>query len=132
MLRRFSIVCLFSAWLCADGTVLNIAQVFAWARMFAGYVQTCSVSEAAEKAVDPAHPCELCKALQRARQSDQSQPLQAAPAALEKLLLAHSDTTDFVIFSPRPEWPEPLHETPRSRREPVPVPPPRSIACEMS
>ena len=48
------------AWLCANGALLDLVQVFAWSRMFAGYTQTMTVGAALRETFDPAKPCELC------------------------------------------------------------------------
>ena len=44
--RRFAITSLIFAWICANGAVWDAVQVFAWARMFAGYAHTLPVRAA--------------------------------------------------------------------------------------
>ena len=52
MRRKFAVLSLAFAWLCANGAIWDAAQVVAWAKMFAGYAQTLSVSAALEETFD--------------------------------------------------------------------------------
>ena len=126
MPKRLSIVCLLAAWLCADGNLLDVTQVVAWARMFAGYAQTHSIAEAAALTVDPSRPCDLCKAVRRARESSEPGHVPAATAAVQKFLFAQPESAALVLSPPGREWPEWLKKTGPTRSEPVPVPPPRA------
>lgn len=121
MRRHFSVCCLFAAWLCANGALLDVAQVFAWARMFAGYAQTESVTAALRSTLDPAKPCPICLAVEKARDASREQQPPAATVALEKIVLICQRAE--ILFAPAAprEWPE----TAPAWREPVPLPPPR-------
>lgn len=126
MFRRLSAIILMAAWLCASGALLQIAQVYAWTRMFSGYVQCCGLEDAAVRTFDPAHPCAICRAIERAaEQRSRHDAPNAQDLASVKLLLV-CETTDTVV-PPRdmPGWataetaalPGPVRE--------VAVPPPR-------
>ena len=108
--------------------MLDVVQVFAWARMFTQYAEAMPVSEAALETLDPNKPCSICLAVRRARDETKHQPRPAWASAAEKLLLAFHDPEP-AIFAPTPETWLPLKVgTPVSWRSPVPVPPPRTTA----
>jgi hypothetical protein len=129
MLRRLPALSLLLAWLCASGAMLDIAQVFAWTRMFAGYTTTKSVVAAAKETFDPDKPCAICRALSKAREaSDQHGP--AVPTgASEKIILILDGSTCFVPLSARQNWPEPIQGPAVARIGDVPVPPPKSFGA---
>lgn len=108
--------------------MLDLAQVTAWTRMFAGYASTESFAAAARETFDPCKPCEICKALSHARDaSGQHGP--AAPASgAEKLTLIFERSPVFVASCAKRTWPDarPVRALPRSGE--VPVPPPRGAA----
>jgi len=127
---RLSIGGLLLAWLCASGGLLDVAQVFAWTRMFAGYAQTMSAGEALTRTFDPAKPCELCVAVLKAREAsdDTAKTPSAASVEIEKIVLI-GHRVAFAVLAPDLEaWPAPRHEFADTRIDPVPVPPPRGAA----
>lgn len=128
MSRRFSIIALFAAWFCASGSMLNVIQVFAWARMFAGYTHQMSIEAAALETMDPGKPCPICRAIRRARdQSERKQPANLAVNVEKLVLVLHQ--VDPVVFDREIEaWPDAEFATPNSWSAPVPVPPPRGAA----
>jgi hypothetical protein len=123
--RHFSVCCLFAAWLCANGALLDVAQVFAWARMFTDYAQTESVAAALSNTFDPAKPCPICLAVEKARDASREQQPPAATVALEKIVLICQRAE--ILFAPAAprEWPETAPVFAPAWREPVPLPPPR-------
>lgn len=125
MRRHFSIFCLCAAWLCANGALLDVAQVFAWARMFAGYAQTESVGAALRNTFDPAKRCPICLAVEKARDASREQQPPAATVALEKIVLICQHTEIFLTPAAPREWPESAPAFAPARHEPVPLPPPR-------
>jgi hypothetical protein len=119
---------LLFAWLCASGGLLDIAQVFAWSRMYAGYAQTMSAGEALTETFDPAKPCELCVAVLKARgASDDSAKTPAALASVEiEKVVMIAQCAASAMFAPDFEaWPVARHALADTRVDPVPVPPPR-------
>ncbi|HVW19686.1 MAG TPA: hypothetical protein VHC86_00580 [Opitutaceae bacterium] len=129
MPSRLRLAALLLAWLCASGAALDVVQVFAWGRMFAGYARHESLAAAACETFDPAKPCALCRAVAKARDETKgSQP--AVPAAgADRLLLVCERPAPVVLIPFRPVWAEIRREAPVSWSVSVPVPPPRAAAA---
>ena len=127
---RLSICALLFAWLCASGGLLDIAQVCAWTRMYAGYAQTMSAGEALTETFDPAKPCKMCVALLKARKAsdDSSKSSSVGAVAIERVvLIAHR--AELLVLAPDLEmWPVTGHTLAIARVDPVPTPPPRGGA----
>ncbi|PAW82467.1 MAG: hypothetical protein B9S27_02970 [Opitutia bacterium Tous-C8FEB] len=123
--RRLPIIALLLAWVCANGALLDAAQVLAWAKMFRGYAAVMPAGEALAKTFDPASSCRLCVRVAAARRAAREQLPAAIELSAEKLTLAVHRAVVFTPRPPAPVWPEPgaLHG-PR-RVEAVPVRPPR-------
>lgn len=129
MLRRLPALSLLFAWLCASGAMLDIAQVFAWTRMFEGYTTTKSIVAAAKETFDPDKPCAICRALSKAREaSDQHGPA-VRTVASEKITLILDGSTCFVPMSIRQIWPDPIQSAALTRIGEVPVPPPKTFGA---
>ena len=127
MRKKSSIACLFFAWLCANGALLDVVQVFAWGKMFAGYTGTMSVVAALNATFDPAKPCDLCLTVATAKDTAEKQlPAAVSRASADKLLLALHTPARLIFVSPTADWPAALASAAPSRTEPVPVPPPRA------
>lgn len=124
--RHVAIASLCFAWICANGAIWDAAQVFAWGKMFAGYAQTMSVTEALRATFDPEKPCEMCLGVANAKETAKQQLPQAVEHSAEKLFLAiHSPAR--ILFEKSPEdWPAVLASAAPVRTESVPVPPPRA------
>lgn len=125
---RLSICGLLFAWLCASGGLLDIAQVFAWTRMYAGYAQTMSAGEALTRTFDPAKPCELCVAVLKAREASDDPaktPSTVASVEIEKIVLIAQGGALAVLAPVLEAWPVARHEFAGMRVDPVPTPPPR-------
>jgi hypothetical protein len=116
---------LLLAWLCANGAALDLMQVFAWGRMFAGYAHEMPVETALARTFDPAQPCPLCRAVQAARRAGREHSPASPPVPAAKL----------ILISQPPEAVRPPAVPGRRldtgpvgaavRHDPVPVPPPR-------
>jgi hypothetical protein len=126
MLRRLPAISLLCAWLCASGAVLDVAQVFAWTRMFTGYARSESVIAAARDTFDPARPCALCCALRRARQADQPRAPAVPAAASDRMILILERPGVFVADAPERGWTDAPAARAAARACEVPVPPPRA------
>lgn len=124
---RLSITGLLFAWLCASGGLLDVAQVLAWSRMYAGYAQTMSAGEALTQTFDPEKPCELCVAVLKARQASAGsrETPAVASAEVEKIFLVAHRGGPGVVAPSLEAWPEAGDVFAGARCEPVPVPPPR-------
>jgi len=123
--RRLPIIALLLAWVCANGALLDAAQLLAWGKMFRGYAAVMPVGEALAKTFDPASSCRLCVRVAAARRAAREQLPAAIELSAEKLTLAMHRAVVFTPRPPAPDWPEmgALHGP--SRVEAVPVPPPR-------
>jgi len=129
MSRRLPAICLLAAWLCASGAMLDVAQVFAWARMFAGYARTESILAAAEETFDPAKPCAICCAVCKAREAA-SQHAPAVPSpGRDKIVLIFESAAPFVAESAQRAWPEVPSTRAVLRDADIPVPPPKAVAA---
>lgn len=117
--------CLLLAWLCANGAVLEVMQVFAWGRMFAGYVHEMPVQTALIRTFDPGKPCALCLAVQKARATEREQPAVPPPASAVKLVLIAQQTESMAPPAMPGNRLESLPVRGAVRRDPVPVPPPK-------
>jgi len=125
MLRRLASLSLLFAWFCASGALLDVAQGVAWARMFAGYARTESVTAAARDTFDPGRPCALCRAVSQARDAA---PRALAPnAGLEKVILICQETVEYVGTPARRTWSAAASPAAAGRVEDVPLPPPRGL-----
>lgn len=122
---RLPSLALLFAWLCANGALLDVVQVFAWARMFSGYAETMSVATALRKTFDPTERCELCAGVAAARESTPGGIPPTVEHTAGKLLLALHRPAKIVLTPPATDWPPTLAGAAPTRRDEVPVPPPR-------
>lgn len=133
MRRRLSVTCLLFAWFCATGALLDVAQMFAWSRMFAGYMRTLPAAQALSRTFDPEKPCEFCMAVQKAREAGRKQQPAPTDAAVPKIVLIRQQAGPLVVVPAVDAWPETNHMFASSWCPPVPVPPPRArVAIAMS
>lgn len=124
--KNLSIAGLVFAWLCANGALLDVVQVVAWTKMFAGYSETMPLGAALSATFDPAKPCELCVGVAQAKDVAQKQLPPLPEQAASKLVLA-CEFPSALLFPARTErWPATLAGAAPSRCETVPVPPPRA------
>jgi hypothetical protein len=127
-LHRLAAVLVLAGWLAASGALLEVAQVFAWCRMFAGYAGTYSVAEAAARTFDPTRPCPICRALQKAERKQHEAPPAAPNAATERPILICERAEPMVFARQGLAW-EVQQEIPACGPvRAVPVPPPRGEA----
>lgn len=123
MRRTVAIVSLALAWLFANGAVLDAVQVFAWGKMVRDWQRAgLTLETAVSKALDGSAPCEICSAVEHARQQ---QPPQQVEHSTEKLVLACVPADAALLPHPAPEWPPLLAALAPARTDAVPVPPPR-------
>lgn len=127
MRRKLSLACLLAAWLCANGVVWNVVQVVGWAKMFHDYAKVMPVSQALRVTFDGSASCHFCSIAEKGSDTTREQTPQSAPlgSGLDKLLLAADFAGDFEFTPATTTWPDALPADARSRRERVPVPPPR-------
>ena len=127
MRRAASIAALLFAWACSAGTLLELAQVFAWGRMYAGYARTMSGRDAWRETFDPAKPCEICRAIERARAAGPEAPQTPAPDPTEEISPAlFCDAVEIRLVPPPFDARRGEHaRRPDEWQAPVPTPPPR-------
>jgi hypothetical protein len=126
MRNKPAIFALLFAWLCANGVLLDAAQVLAWAKMFAGYSSSMSVAAALDATFDAEKPCGMCLGISAAKEASKQQLPQAVERSAEKLQLALHRSEPIVLSHAAGDWPAPLASVAPSRTESVPVPPPRA------
>jgi hypothetical protein len=124
--RRCAIISLLLAWCCANGAVWDVAQLFAWSRMFTGYAGTLPVAEALRETFDPAKPCPICQAIAQAKHTEEKPVLPQTTESAVKLVLALDMPGRVFIVRSSTNWPRMHSSLGESRVEPVPVPPPRA------
>ena len=129
MSRRLASISLLTAWLCASGAMLDVAQVAAWTRMFVGYARTESVVAAARETFDPGKPCALCRAVSKAREACDRRAPAVPPAGIEKIVLIAERAQPFVVLAAPRAWPRLAGASMPAREAEVPVPPPRTGAA---
>lgn len=126
MRKQVALFSLLFAWLCANGALLDGVQVFAWAKMFAGYARTMPAADALRETFDPAKPCEMCTGVAAAKDVAKKQIPQSVERSAEKIVLALQATPNVILVRVASEWPVMTELAAPSRCEPVPVPPPRA------
>jgi hypothetical protein len=126
MRNKPAIFALLFAWLCANGVLLDAAQVLAWAKMFAGYSSTMSVAAALDATFDPDKPCGMCLGISAAKETSKQQLPQAVKRSAEKLQLALHRPEPIVLTREAGDWPATPARVAPSRTKSVPVPPPRA------
>jgi hypothetical protein len=108
--------------------MLDVAQVFAWTSMFAGYARTESLTDAVKETFDPGKPCAICKVVSLARTaSARHAPPLSSPGG-DKVILIFERPSVFVAASAKRAWPRVEFARAGARGGEVPVPPPRGSA----
>jgi hypothetical protein len=129
--RRFAYFSLMSAWLCASGAMLDIAQVFAWSRMFSGYVTCESFADAARDTFDPGKPCAICLAVGKAREASSNHVPTLPASGSEKIILIFDRPMEFVSPKVQHVWLSFEDHIASSPGRDVPVPPPRGTTLNI-
>jgi len=108
--------------------MLDITQIFAWTRMFAGYARTESIAAAAKETFDPGKPCAICQAVSKARKSSNQRGPAVRPDS-EKIVFILHTPAPFLTPSAQRSWSEILQPHALVRIGEVPVPPPKAISA---
>jgi hypothetical protein len=98
-------------------------QSVAWATMIVQYAQRCSLPEAVAKTFDGNHPCDLCKHINKAKDSEKTQDAQ--PASVKPDLIC---TTRAIALVPPYTFCSfaGVTMTQSAEMQAPPVPPPRA------
>jgi hypothetical protein len=123
--RRIATAALVIAWLCANGALWDAMQVAAWGKMFAGYSESMSITQALSVTFDGSKPCEMCSGIAKAKETATKQmPATERQAAAKFVLAIHTVETP-VFVNELDDWTMSPPLGIRERTDPVPVPPPR-------
>jgi hypothetical protein len=132
MRRKVSLLLTLTAWFFATGSQWDVAQTFAWARMFTTYAQSMPLLEAAKKTFSGEELCDVCEVVQDARQDGQAESQSSGAAgakALGKLPMVMQPELLFVLRHPPSVLRPPSSAfPPEATRATPPTPPPRAAA----
>jgi hypothetical protein len=107
---------------CSIGLHWGFLQSVAWVGMVVNYSQEGTVGEALAKTLDGKHPCALCKAIAKGKQTEKKSEF---PAGGKKFEFSYSATV-FVFSAPTHFWKgSGLEERAYSLNHAPPVPPPK-------
>ena len=127
MRRKFSLLCLVFAWICANGVVWNAVQVVGWATMLRDYARVMPLAQAISVTFSGDAPCGYCQLAEAGKQADREQPADTAlGASAEKILLLAETAPAPVLVPPSVDWPGVANAAGLRRTDPVPLPPPRA------
>jgi hypothetical protein len=121
--NRFAKGLLVTALMVSIGAQWAVLQSAAWVGMALSYsLQERSVAEGLSKTFDGQHPCPLCKAVDKGKQSEKKNPTERA-AKLQLDLFCNQET-HFLTVPARGGFPFAENETGASRPLVPPLPPP--------
>jgi len=91
------------AWLLSTGAHWDLLQVIAWGKMFAGYSKTMGLEEAARLTIE-GEMCELCRAVDRAKQEERKETPNPESGKCKVVLICQ--TPQHLVFEVPPvvEW----------------------------
>jgi len=132
MSRRFPLLVILLAGFLTTGAQWDVVQVVGWARMAAQSARAgASLGEAFEETFS-GELCEICEAVDEARQAQHSPANASASPKSGKLLLAAYPAADELTFSEMPvaasagQWSLSDQVVRSAERGAPPIPPPRS------
>ena len=124
MFYRLPRLAIVAALACSIGLHWGFLQSVAWVGMVVNYSQDGTVGEALAKTLDGKHPCALCKAIAKGKQTEKKSEF---PAGGKKFEFSYSATV-FVFSAPTHFWKASgLEERADSLNHAPPVPPPKLI-----
>jgi hypothetical protein len=128
MRRKLSLVLTLTAWLLATGSHWDLVQTFAYARMFADNARTLSLEAAVTRTFSPEGRCEICTAVDTAKQSpDHANAPASAEKFAGKILLTHEPEAFFLFdLPPVSAWFDSAPRLTSAERSAPPLPPPRA------
>ena len=114
---------LIAAMFSAFGGHWVLLQSVAWTSMAFSNAKHANLTQALEKTFDGQHPCELCKRIEKARQSEKKQDPQIA---ITKITFFY-ETRVIALVSPRDCWQQQVDDTFAGNRPHRPIlQPPRA------
>lgn len=122
MLYRLPRLAIVAALACSIGLHWGILQSVAWLGMVVNYSQDGTVGEALAKTLDGKHPCALCKAIAKGKQTENKSEF---PTGGKKFEFSYSATV-FVFSAPTHFWKAGrLEDRACSLNHAPPAPPPK-------
>jgi len=128
-LRRIQVWAAVIAWMLATGSHWDVVQAFAWGRMIYGYSHTMTVAESVKRTFAPGNMCKICRLVNQARKSQESNP--AAQINVGTKISLHCPPVPHpVVASPASaSWLLGDPVMPATERAAPPLPPPRFVAA---
>ena len=122
MVYRLPRLAIVAALACSIGLHWGFLQSVAWVGMVVKYSQEGTVGEALAKTLDGKHPCVLCKAIAKGKQTEKKSEF---PTRGKKFEFSYSATV-FVFSAPTHFWKASgLEVSASSLNHAPPVPPPK-------
>jgi hypothetical protein len=100
-----------------------LLQSVAWTTMLAANLSCSSLPEAVQQTFDGKHPCSLCKAIAKGRQSEKKADFPNPGKKLDVVL----NRSVFIFSHPQLFWESSPDDFNRARAQKPPVPPPRGL-----
>ncbi len=122
MLARLGHYLLILALLGATGGHWTLLQSVAWTTMVVEHARTAPLTVALAKTFDGKHPCQLCKKIEKGRETEQRPDLPPLTVKLEFFYVSARPLLYPPQVLPRPHT---AHAAEGARVESPPVPPPR-------
>jgi hypothetical protein len=104
MRRKAQLIALLVGWSLATGAQWDIAQAFAWGRMFASYVRETTVIKAVELTFAPGNMCAVCKAVNAAKQQENAAQTPGGKADAKVILFTQASSRYIFDVEERPAW----------------------------
>jgi len=113
---------IIAALFIASGGHWAVLQMVAWGRMMVEYSQRSEIAVAVAKTFDGRHPCSMCVAIQKSRQSEKKQEMQITAKKMEIFCQA----AQLFVFAEADCGPRGMEDSVASPRFEQPsAPPPR-------
>jgi hypothetical protein len=129
VLRRIQFcVAVIAGFLAADSH-WDMLQVFAWGRMLYGYSQTMPIADAVQTTLAPSNMCGICRLVDRARKSQESNRSPELKAEAKIRLFFQPVPRVILTASASAPWSPSDPTMSTTERGAPPLPPPRSFAA---
>jgi hypothetical protein len=104
MRRKAQLVAILFGWMLATGAQWDVAQVFAWGRMFLMYAGEVPVARALKMTFAPENMCAVCKAVNAAKQQDNPSEAPGGRADVKVTLFVQASSQYIFHVGERPTW----------------------------
>ncbi len=113
---------LIAAMFCALGGHWLVLQTVAWGGMIVDYSRSAGFSVAVGRTFDGQHPCQMCKSIEKTRQTEKKQDA----VVMEMKLDVFHEAARTLVWPVMSFWQQSVVDSsPLARSEPPSVPPPR-------